>query len=335
MTVEIVAIADKLVALATQSGVSAKRESTMEPAKLKVSELKEELSRRGLSNKGLKAELIERLEAALKGEPVGAEPVSEPVISEPVSESVTESPKKRRGRSASIEPVEAVKKVKEAAENKKQQVKAEVDAETSFAVEIETEPAGEVQGQEAEIQETVIKMEQEQEEEEQEQEIQEAKVLVTANSIANTTSDHSSKTANNVADNVTKIVHVTHLTRPFTLAEFKKVLGQFGEIEDLWMDSLKSQSFVTFIDCESAAECVSGLNGKQFPEQTGRLLVVEMVSTERMEKIKRESEGMTSTAIGATLMNTFSNSPESRTVPLEELFKKTEAEPSIYYLPNQ
>lgn len=42
--------------------------SPLEPSKLKVTELKEELENRGLETAGRKAELVARLEAALKAE---------------------------------------------------------------------------------------------------------------------------------------------------------------------------------------------------------------------------------------------------------------------------
>ena len=124
------------------------------------------------------------------------------------------------------------------------------------------------------------------------------------------------------------------VTRPFTVNEFKDLCSTYGKVQDLWFDSLKSQSFVTFDSMASAVKCQKELNGKRFPEQTGKLLVVEFSTSAKMENLKKESEGMSSTAIGATLMNTFNNSPENQNIPLEELFKRTTSEPSIYYLPN-
>ena len=41
--------------------------SSLEPAKMKVGELKDELEKRGLDTTGKKAELVSRLEDAMKG----------------------------------------------------------------------------------------------------------------------------------------------------------------------------------------------------------------------------------------------------------------------------
>lgn len=42
--------------------------SSLEPSKMKVGDLREELEKRGLETSGKKAELVARLEDALKGE---------------------------------------------------------------------------------------------------------------------------------------------------------------------------------------------------------------------------------------------------------------------------
>lgn len=74
--------------------------SSLEPAKMTVAALREELDSRGLDIRGKKAELVARLAAELAGSTEGPSPTKKPKKEETKTESEPEEePEVRKGRS--------------------------------------------------------------------------------------------------------------------------------------------------------------------------------------------------------------------------------------------
>ncbi|KAJ3160243.1 hypothetical protein HDU86_001081 [Geranomyces michiganensis] len=79
-------------------------------------------------------------------------------------------------------------------------------------------------------------------------------------------------------------VWIKNFTRPLTISAVKQLLSQFGNLENFWMDKIKSNCYVTYDTVDGAAAAIQHCHGLKFPVETGRLLVCEFVKREQADE---------------------------------------------------
>ncbi|KAF9945401.1 Apoptotic chromatin condensation inducer in the nucleus [Mortierella alpina] len=78
----------------------------------------------------------------------------------------------------------------------------------------------------------------------------------------------------------TRSLTVTNFVRPLTVNQVKRMLSEFGEVEVLWMDSIRTHCYVTFKEKESAEKAYTQVKGQIFPKETGRPLETHFITPE-------------------------------------------------------
>jgi len=264
---------------------------SMTPASMKVTELRDALAARGLSAKGLKKELVERLEEALSGAGSAEKDVE---MAEPIQED--EPPKETKTEEAkSPEPV--------------------VKAAELKAGPVEPKPAS------SQAKEPV--------------EAPKAKELVEApKPIETRPAERPVAKRSSEPEKSTSVVHITGFVRPFTLQSAKDLVEGFGAITGFWMDSIKSHCYVAYKEQASADACMKSLNGKQWPENLGKVLSVAHSTETAMKAAEEGDAAQADTRRRASIVSQNGDETQSKRVKgLDELFRKTEAKPHLYYLP--
>lgn len=334
----------------------------MTPKNMKVVELREALTAHGLSPKGLKKDLVERLESFLESKTTPA--VSSKLKDahgekgeEPETETETKSPSKRKQTKA-VEPVDDAS----AAEDDKRQDEEVVLQVAERTYERNNEETKEetvkalnaIKGQpsdETVSSDNVKRMVPHDEPKETQVDSKndtpssnnKKKVLSNvkkdalsdenkSDQLSSTFKEFVSRTNDLSKSEHTRVVLIKNFVRPFTIPAVKDLLGQFGTINDFWMDQLKSKCFAKYDAIEMASECVRRLSGLRWPLDTGRALEAHCVTEEEMRsEIESEDSKTKASASLAT-----QREPPTRDVPLtlDQLFMKTKSTPQLYYLPN-
>ncbi|KAF9562732.1 Apoptotic chromatin condensation inducer in the nucleus [Mortierella alpina] len=166
-----------------------------------------------------------------------------------------------------------------------------------------------------------------------------------------------------VPSETTRSLTITNFVRPLTVNQVKRMLSEFGEVEVLWMDSIRTHCYVTFKEKESAEKAYAQVKGQVFPKETGRPLEPHFITPEAAASSieaaelaqKSGKKPVVYTGVGV-LAETI---PSKRAAPIAirkddvevifrrdkvvveqpqivqpaDLFKLTKAQPPLYYKP--
>ncbi|XP_027336943.1 actin cytoskeleton-regulatory complex protein PAN1-like [Abrus precatorius] len=86
----------------------------------------------------------------------------------------------------------------------------------------------------------------------------------------------------------TNSLRIDRFLRPFTLKAVQELLGKTGNVNNFWMDQIKTHCYVTYSSIEEAIETRNAVYNLQWPPNGGRLLVAEFVDPEEV-KLKLEA----------------------------------------------
>jgi len=103
---------------------------------------------------------------------------------------------------------------------------------------------------------------------------------------------------------VSNVLHISNLTRPFTVPQLKELLVKFGllmanekavdaglkEKDLFWINSVKSHCFVAFVEEKSGREAREGLHQITWPQSNPKKLNVEFASMDDLEFVIKHNE---------------------------------------------
>ncbi|KAF9350555.1 Apoptotic chromatin condensation inducer in the nucleus [Mortierella sp. AD094] len=157
----------------------------------------------------------------------------------------------------------------------------------------------------------------------------------------------------------TRALAITNFVRPLTVNQVKRMLLEFGEIEVLWMDSIRTHCYVTFKEVASAEKAFSQVKGQVFPKETGKPLEPHFItaeaaaaSVEAAEEAQKNGKrpviytgteplvvapkrGASITIRSDDLEVIFKRDKvePAQVIQPAELFKMTKTQPALYYKP--
>ncbi|KAJ2609280.1 hypothetical protein H4S08_004114 [Coemansia sp. RSA 1365] len=84
---------------------------------------------------------------------------------------------------------------------------------------------------------------------------------------------------------ITDSLYIKNLERPLTVFKMRELLGKYGATKDIWLNSIKTRAYVHFDSKETAAAAFDGINGTKFPPEYGKTLECGVITHRRMKEL--------------------------------------------------
>ena len=163
------------------------------------------------------------------------------------------------------------------------------------------------------------------------------------------------------------VIRIDNLVRPFTVNQMKELLGRTGTLveDSFWINKVKSTCLVAYSTKEEAEETIAALDGVKWPSSNPKQISVKPSTEEELNAFlsgtadpRQNGSAPRNNREDARPRDNNGSEAKKRPVPdeddearsrkkrrreedapppgktLEELFRKTKTQPSIYWLPN-
>ncbi|KAJ2758704.1 hypothetical protein IWQ57_006752, partial [Coemansia nantahalensis] len=85
---------------------------------------------------------------------------------------------------------------------------------------------------------------------------------------------------------------VKNLERPLTVYRLKEHLAQYGAVNDIWLNSIKTRAYANFATAQEAATAFDAVNKTKFPPEHGQVLACGLITKARMAALVGAEESM-------------------------------------------
>ncbi|KAJ2558370.1 hypothetical protein EV175_000817 [Coemansia sp. RSA 1933] len=101
---------------------------------------------------------------------------------------------------------------------------------------------------------------------------------------------------------VTDAFFIKNLERPLTIFRINELLAAFGTVKDAWLNSIKTRGYVSFATKAEAESAFNGVNGTRFPPDHGKIIECGFITKERMKQLISDEDRMSDVVRDTDLM---------------------------------